>query len=96
MGRPRKYGSDAERQRAWRRRLDEEMVRVNRAGLDRLEARLARLQQVVEGAAKAGDETAQGCRCEAVEGVLEKLIRHFEGRAQERPEEHAVDSERPR
>jgi hypothetical protein len=82
MGRPRKYASDAERQRAWRRRLDEEMVRVNRAGLERLEATLMRLQAAVKTAANAGDEMAQGCRSEAVEGVLEKLIQHFEGRSQ--------------
>jgi hypothetical protein len=86
MGRPRKYANDAERQRAWRQRLEAEMVRVNRADLERLEATLTRLQKVVEEAAQAGDETAQGCRSESVGGMLEKLVRHFERCAQEHQE----------
>jgi predicted phage gp36 major capsid-like protein len=87
MGRPRKYRSNAERQRAWRERLDAEMVRVQRASLERVEGQLERLQRAVAAAAQAGDETARSCRCEVVEGVLEKLIRHFEGRARKSEEE---------
>jgi hypothetical protein len=96
MGRPRKYASDAERQRAWRRRLDEEMVRVNRADLERWEARLRRLQEAVKAAAKVGDETAQVCQSGAVEGVLEQLIGHFEQRARAGQEEPEADSNRRR
>jgi hypothetical protein len=80
MGRPRLYGSGAERQRAFRQRLEVETVRVDRAALDRLHARLDRLQEAVRAAANAGDDVASACSAASVETLLEKLTRYFEGR----------------
>jgi hypothetical protein len=82
MGRRRQYESDAERQRACRLRLEASTVRVDRGALDRLHARLDRLQEAVYRAAKAGDETARACVAVSVETVVDKLIRHFEARAE--------------
>jgi len=82
MGRPRQYGSDAERQRACRQRRQAETVRVDRRALDGLHLRLERLQRLQQAlwrAADAGDATARACQAASVETVLEKLIRRFEG-----------------
>ena len=78
MGRPRQYASAAERQRAYRERLDEEMVRVNRGSLERLEARLEQLHQAVRVAARAGDPVAQACSEGSIDGMLAKLTDYFE------------------
>jgi hypothetical protein len=77
MGRPRQYASDAERQRAFRRRRDEEWARVDRGALERHNARLDRLQAAIRAAAAAGDATARACAAASVDTVLEQLIRHF-------------------
>ncbi len=61
MGRPRQYGSGAERQRAFRARLEAEWPRVNGGALSRLHGQLNRLQEAVWSAAAAGDETARAC-----------------------------------
>ena len=81
MGRPRQYGSAAERQRAYRERLEAEMVRVNRGDLARLEARLERLSQAVREAARAGDGMAQACSEVSIDGMLAKMAAYFEGKA---------------
>jgi hypothetical protein len=81
MGRRRQYGSGAERQRAFRQRQAAEWVEVDRRDWERLHERLKQLHEAVRGAASAGDRTAQACRAGSEETVLERLIRHFEGRA---------------
>lgn len=81
MGRPRQYGSDAERQRAFRHRQAAVTVRVERRALDGLTARLEQLQEAMRGAAAAGDETARSCQAAHVETMLEKLIGYFRDRA---------------
>ena len=81
MGRPRQYGSGAERQRAFRQRLEAEWPRVNGAALERLHRRLDELQQAVWAARDAGDESARACSAASVETVLERVIRHFQERA---------------
>src|SRR5438876_4274889 len=81
MGRPRQYGSDAERQRAFRQRQEAQIARVDRGALDRLHARLDQLQAALWGAAAAGDETARSCRAAGIDTMLERLIRHLAGRA---------------
>lgn len=83
MGRPRQYGSGAERQRAFRERLEAEWPRVNGEALERLHARLDQLQAAVWAAADAGDEMARACRAASVETVLERVIQQFEARARE-------------
>jgi hypothetical protein len=80
MGRPRQYASAAERQRAYRERLEAEMVRVNRRDLDRLEARLTALQQAVRAASRAGDPVAQACAEVSIDGMLAKMTHYFEGK----------------
>jgi hypothetical protein len=80
MGRPRLYGSAAERQRAFRQRLEAASVRVDRTALDQLHARLDRLQAAVRAAASAGDDVASACSAASIDTMLEKLTRYFEGR----------------
>jgi hypothetical protein len=81
MGRPRQYASDAERQRAFRQRQAATISRVDRGALDRLHARLDQLQAALRAAAAAGDETARACQAAGIETMLERLTRHFTGRA---------------
>src|SRR5574341_1201104 len=81
MGRPRRYGGGAERQRAFRERLETEWPRVNARALTRLNERLDQLQAAVRAAAAVGDESARACEAASVETVLERVIRHFEERA---------------
>src|SRR5207247_8765119 len=59
MGRPRQYGSDAERQRAFRQRQEQTIARVDRGALDRHHARLDQLQAALRAAAAAGDERSE-------------------------------------
>jgi len=80
MARPRQYGSNAERQRAYRQRQETTLARVDRAALERLHGRLEQLHTAVAGAAQAGDAVARACRAGSVETLLEKLTRHFEER----------------
>jgi hypothetical protein len=81
MARPRQYASEAERAAAYRRRLAEQTVRVDRAALARLHARLEQLQRAIAAAAQAGDPTALAVRAAAHETLLERLAGHFEARA---------------
>ena len=78
MGRPRQYGSDAERQRAYRQRDAGATARVNRAVLERQLARLDRLHAAVVAAAQAGDAVALACRAGSSETMVEKLTGYFE------------------
>lgn len=83
MGRPRQYGSGAERQRAFRQRLEAEWPRVHGASLERLNGQMDRLQAAVRAAADAGDEGARACCAGSVETVLIRVIEQFEARARE-------------
>jgi len=74
------YGSNAERQRTFRQRLQVDTARVDRAALDRLHARLDRLQEAMREAADAGDPVASACVAASVDTLLEKLARYCEGR----------------
>ncbi len=81
MPRPRQYASDAERQRACRARLAPLTVRVDRQALDRLHARLDRLQTAIQAAAHAGDPAALACRAASTDTLLDRLASHFEAAA---------------
>jgi hypothetical protein len=81
MPRPRQYPTDAERQRACRARLAQLTVRVDRDALDRLHARLDRLQTALFAAADAGEPTALACRAASTDTLLDRLASHFEARA---------------
>jgi hypothetical protein len=83
MGRPRRYESAAERQRAYRQREEETWAQVDRGALTKLNGRLDQLQEAVRRAAAAGDETARACQAGSVDTLLERLIEHFAGRARE-------------
>jgi hypothetical protein len=87
MGRPRQYASAAERQRAYRERLDEEMVRVNRRSLERLEAQLEELHQAVQAASRAGNSVAQACNEGSIEGMLARMTDYFTEKAVRRDAE---------
>jgi hypothetical protein len=78
MPRPREYATDAERQRACRARLAQLTVRVDRDALDRLHARLDRLQTAIHAAAHSGDPTALACRAASTDTLLDRLASHFE------------------
>ena len=80
MGRPRKYTTDAERQRACRQRREASTLRVERRALEEHYARLEQLQEVLREAAAAGDETARACLAGSVDTMVEKMIRHFRAR----------------
>jgi len=86
MGRPRQYGSGAERQRAYRVRLEAETVRVDRRALQGLHRRLEALQEAMRAAASEGDEMARQCGAGSVETMLEKMIRYFQASGQTRKE----------
>jgi hypothetical protein len=83
VGRPRQYGSDAERQRAYRQRDAEVTARVDRAVLERQLARLERLHAAVVAAAQAGEAVARSCRAGSIETMLEKLTGYFEHSCQQ-------------
>jgi outer membrane protein TolC len=78
MARPRKYQSDAQRAAAYRKRLAERTVRVDRRTWEQLQQRLDRLQAAVEEAARSGDLAAENCYCEGIGGTLDLLAEHFE------------------
>jgi hypothetical protein len=78
MPRPRQYATDAERQRACRARLAQLTVRVDRDALDRLHARLDRLQTAIHAATHAGDPIALACRAASTDTLLDQLASHFE------------------
>src|SRR5438876_4257854 len=78
MGRPRLYATNAERQRAFRRRLRQSTACVDRDVLERHHARLDRLQRAVFAAVDAGDAAARAVTAASVETLLERLAAYFE------------------
>ena len=78
MPRPKQYGSAADKQAAYRARLEASTVLVDRVALERLHQRLDQLQVAVGSAARAGDPFAQRCRANSVETMLEKLVAAFQ------------------
>jgi hypothetical protein len=96
MGRPRQYANAAERQRAYRERLGEETVRVNRRALERLEARVEGLYRAVQGASRAGDSLAAAWNEGSEEGMLARMTSYFEGKIAEgkAPKEEPTRSKR--
>jgi phage baseplate assembly protein W len=82
MGRPKRYATPAARQAAYRQRVAQEMVTVNRAALERWEARLARLLAAIAHAAHAGDPVAGQVHRTHETETLEYLIAWFLARGQ--------------
>lgn len=83
MGRPRQYANAAERQRAYRERLEEETVRVNWRALERLEARVEGLYRAVQAASRAGDSLAVAWNEGSEAGMLARMTSYFEGKVAE-------------
>ena len=81
MGRPRQYATAAERQRAYRERLESEAPRISRRAWDGLQLRLEHLKTAREAAAQAGDPVAKACPANTAETLLEQLIRYFQAAA---------------
>ena len=81
MGRPRQYATAAERQRAYRERLEAEAPRISRRAWDGLQLRLEHLKTAREAAATAGDPVAKACPANTAETLLEQLIRYFRAAA---------------
>ena len=82
MGRRKYYATAAERQAAYRRRLQEETLVVDRHSLERLDQRLARLHDAITTAMVQGDALARRVRCASVDSTLDKLTELFLERAQ--------------
>jgi hypothetical protein len=81
MARSKVYASAAEKQAAYRARLDATTAMVDRAALDRLHQRLEQLQAAIGSAARSGDPFARRCRTVSVETMLDKLIAAFQEEA---------------
>lgn len=80
MSRPRLYNSSAEKQAAYRRRLSEETLLVDRRAIERLEQRLERLRDAVLCAADREDPLARKCVGGSTDTVVEKLTALFASR----------------
>ena len=82
MGRPKCYASPAARQAAYRQRLEEEMVRVNRHAWARREERIARLLTAMARAARRGDPLARQLHRAHQDTTLDNLIDWFTTRGE--------------
>jgi len=92
MARPRKYASTAQKQAAYRARLDASTTVVDRAALDCLHRRLDQLQSAVSAAARSGDPFARRCCASSVDTMLEKLVTAFMEEAIQRTPAGAVQN----
>lgn len=81
MGRPKVYADAAAKQRAYRARLAEEMMPVNRRRWAALEGRVSRLAEALDRARLAGCPVARQIRGSATETALDGLIEWFEAQA---------------
>lgn len=87
MGRPKQYATFAERQAAYRQRVREETVVIDRARLDRLRAQLDGLQLAIAQAKRAGDPCARQVGHASVETTLAALTAWFHTQAAVPPHE---------
>ena len=84
MARPRQYASAAQKQAAYRARLEASTALVDRRALEHLHERLERLQTAIGSAARAGDPLARRCRAASIETMLDKLAAAFQEQASQR------------
>jgi hypothetical protein len=77
MGRPKRYPTPAARQAAYRQRLAQEMVPVNRASLAQWEDRLAALLTAIRAAARAHEPLACAINQSSDTGILDNLTAWF-------------------
>lgn len=88
MGRPRQYATPAERQAAYRHRLQDTTVLVDRQTLEQLDTRLALLQEAVAPLARRGDPLAQRVSRTSLVTLLDILTEWFQ-------EQEALGTTRP-
>jgi len=84
LARPKQYASAAQKQAAYRARLEASTVLVDRSALERLHERLNRLQAAIGSAAGAGDPFARRCHAASIETMLDKLAAAFQEAASQR------------
>lgn len=77
MARPKQYASSADKQAAYRSRVDATRVVVDRVALDNLHERLERLQGAIGCAARNGVPFATRCYAASIETMLDKLVVAF-------------------
>jgi hypothetical protein len=77
MARPKLYSSAAEKQNAYRRRLREEKVIVDRGTILALYHRLEELREAILKASDRGDAFAHRCAASSVDTMLGKLTVAF-------------------
>jgi hypothetical protein len=75
MGRPKQYTTAADRQAAYRRRLQDTAAVVDRQALEHLHQRLEQLQHALVAARAHGDPLAQAACSASIETMLDKLHR---------------------
>ena len=80
-GRPRVYGSAAEKTKAYREREQARLVWVDRISQEQLEVELKRLVFAVVGAGQAGDALAQRLDTITTLDLLSDLADYFEERS---------------
>ncbi|MHB9131518.1 MAG: hypothetical protein ACYDBB_10575 [Armatimonadota bacterium] len=81
MGRVKYYGTGAERQAAYRRRLRDTTAQVDRQALARLQARHDALHQAIAVAARQGDALARSVTSASIGRLLDNLMALFHRRA---------------
>lgn len=81
MGRPKQYTTAADRQAAYRRRLQDTTAVVDRQALEHLHQRLEQLQHALVAARAHGDPLAQAACSASIETMLDKLTALFHTRA---------------
>jgi chromosome condensin MukBEF ATPase and DNA-binding subunit MukB len=77
MPRPRKYNTNAERTAAYRARMKEKYVEVDREQFEKTSQRLMELHGAIFRARQRGDELAKKVSSGSVETTLDRLIQHF-------------------
>ena len=91
MGRPKSYPTPAARQAAYRQRLAQEMVPVNRASFTQWENRLAALLTAIRAAARVHDLLAGSIDHPSAARTMENLTVWFQQRAKEVPTPGKID-----
>lgn len=77
MGRPRQHATPAARQAAYRHRLQDTTVLVDRQTLEQLDTRLAQLQEAAAPVARRGDPLAQRVARSSLVTLLDTLTDWF-------------------
>ena len=80
MGRPKQYQSSAEKQAAYRARLDKDTVIVDRRVLDAHHRDLEELREAVYQAQCRGDEFARQCSAKSVQSMIHNMTDTFNER----------------